>query len=252
MDHADMFRKAGQLKQDIAEFVDHFRPLIAWKNDGTDSLLDIGCAGGDVTVDVLKPILPVNFSRIMGVDISETMVKYAKENFDIPKVSFDVLDITGDVSDFEREYNTFDHIHSSAVLNMIPDQMSVIKNIYKLLKPNGDCILYIVNESSFYEAYRRLDKNKWGKWMQGIDDLISSYSQRHFPKEMLKKHLASAGFLKWVIEERHPIPVYENIEMFKSECPFGFFEIISKRIIFFSPMSSNIKILCAHTDRNGR
>lgn len=77
MDHADMYRKAAQLKQDISEFVNEFRSLINWKNGGTDSLLDIGCAGGDVTVDILKPMLPENYSRIVGVDISGTMIEYA-------------------------------------------------------------------------------------------------------------------------------------------------------------------------------
>lgn len=130
-------------------------------------------------------------------------------------MSFDVLDIADDVSEFLKNFNTFDHIHSSATLNMISHQSTTIKNIYKLLKPNGDCILYILVETFFLEAFRKLDKKKWGDWMKDIDTFISPYSQRHFPEEILKKHLANAGFSKIVLKERHPLPAYENIQDFK-------------------------------------
>lgn len=222
MNHPDLCRKFGPLKHDIADFANEFQTMIQWRDDGTDSLLDIGCAGGDVTVDVLKPILPKTFSRLVGVDGSEAMVKYAKRNFQTSNVTFDILDITSesDVLQFKSKYNTFDHIHCSTTLNRIQDQRTAFKNFHKLLTPNGDCILYIVAEALIFEAFRRVDKIKWFEWLKHIDDFISPYSQHCFPEEILRKHLVDAGFTHCVIKERHTTAVYEDIHDFKGAYEF--------------------------------
>ncbi|KAG4066615.1 hypothetical protein HA402_007251, partial [Bradysia odoriphaga] len=96
--------------------------MIKWSTDGLDSELDIGCAGRDITNDYIVPLLPENFTRLIGVDVSESMVRFANENFATSKVSFDKLDIGDNISEFLNNHEPLDHVFSLLCLHLIPDQ----------------------------------------------------------------------------------------------------------------------------------
>lgn len=119
MNDPESYRKAEFFKIDLKMFFDEYKAKMRWRPDGKDSLLDIGCAGGNITMDVIHPMLPKTFSRLVGVDISETMVDYAKRNFEIPQVSFDVLNIGCDLTEFLKKNDCFDHITSSLCLHLV-------------------------------------------------------------------------------------------------------------------------------------
>lgn len=67
-----------------------------WKNDGSDTLLDIGSGTGDVTIDYIKPLLPENFKMIIGCDKSIEMVKFCREKYENERIKFFQLDIEED------------------------------------------------------------------------------------------------------------------------------------------------------------
>ncbi|EEC10084.1 conserved hypothetical protein [Ixodes scapularis] len=99
--------------------------------------LDVGCGPGDVTRDCLLPRCPP-CRRIVAVDVSEDMVKYAQEHFAHPKICYDVLDIgSKDISDFVERHGEFDRVYSFFSLHWITDQETVLKNVAKLMKPGG-------------------------------------------------------------------------------------------------------------------
>ena len=65
----------------LEEMNDHHRPLTEWAlsflpDVTVDSILDVGCGGG-MMISILAEKYPK--SMIVGMDISETSVKYARE-----------------------------------------------------------------------------------------------------------------------------------------------------------------------------
>ncbi|CAN7996017.1 unnamed protein product, partial [Ixodes pacificus] len=103
--------------------------------------LDVGCGPGDFTRDCLLPRCPP-CRRIMAVDASEDMVQNAQEHFAHPKICYDVLDIgSKDVFDFVERHGEFDRVYSFFCLHWMTDQETVLKNVAKLMKPGGGCLL---------------------------------------------------------------------------------------------------------------
>ncbi len=100
--------------------------LFEWNKDGNDSLLDIGCGSGDVTIDFLLPLLPENSSTLIGVDKSEDMVKYCKEKYKSDSLRFHELDIekklSGDAINTDLQPGKFNYVTSFFTLHWIQNQ----------------------------------------------------------------------------------------------------------------------------------
>ncbi|CAN8000454.1 unnamed protein product, partial [Ixodes hexagonus] len=116
--------------------------------------LDLGCGTGDVTRDALLPrCLPVG--RIVAVDVSEDKIKTAKKSFAHPKICYDVLDaVADDVSAFVKKYGQFDRVYAIFLFNWVKDQEKGFKNVFKLLKPGGECF-FMFYASSFHLQFRK-------------------------------------------------------------------------------------------------
>lgn len=94
------------------------------KNDG-QTILDLGCGTGMLTVQLAGLC-----NKIVGVDSSQSMIEKAKEQFS--NIEFMVCDAL--TLPFENE---FDVVFSNAVFHWISDHDTLLKNIYKVLKPKG-------------------------------------------------------------------------------------------------------------------
>ena len=94
------------------------------KND-SQSILDLGCGTGTLTSQL------VDFAdTVIGVDSSESMVAKARAQY--PSMRFmvcDALDLP-----FEQR---FDVVFSNAVFHWIADHDALLRQIRKVLKPNG-------------------------------------------------------------------------------------------------------------------
>ncbi|KAJ6633584.1 Juvenile hormone acid O-methyltransferase [Pseudolycoriella hygida] len=214
MDNPDLYKKSSDLRDDDhAQLLDEFAPTFNWRVDGKDSVMDVGCAGGNVTTEIVLPRLPTTFSRLMGVDVNEKMIDYANKCYKIPKVSFSTLDIGGDVSEFRQKNDPFDHIITFFCLHLVPDQKRAVQNIYDLLETNGDCFLHILADFSGFDIYKAMYP-RWSEYMVNIDNFISPYYHRIDPVNMLKNHLKNAGFTQYTVVERRRIVAYHNIQEF--------------------------------------
>ncbi|MBU2566882.1 class I SAM-dependent methyltransferase [Patescibacteria group bacterium] len=113
-----------------------------WWIDGTkkfaslfkkdDLIFDVGCAGGTKSSFLVQKGL-----RVVGIDLSEEMIKIAKQ--EAPSCDFYCLDLF-DAANLEY---IFDGIFIQAVLLHIPKThvISALQNLVKKLKPGG--FLYI-------------------------------------------------------------------------------------------------------------
>lgn len=97
MNNAKLYHKSNALqKRDAKQILDEFSHLFNWRSDGTDCLLDIGCGAGDVLVECIIPKMPKNFAKVVGIDISDEMTRYAKEKYQNKHVDFYKVDIASD------------------------------------------------------------------------------------------------------------------------------------------------------------
>lgn len=184
MNKAALFRDSNKVTQFYAQkALEEFSSMIKWRSDGNDSVLDCGCGPGNVTFDVLLPKLPVNFQRLVGVDISKEMIDYAKKTYVHPKLSFEPLNLDIEVEKQSlNDMEPFDHITSFFCLMWIKNQKMCIQNFYKLLKPGGDMLLVFLASHAGYDAYKQLSRdNRWAQYMEDVDQVITPYQYSEDP-----------------------------------------------------------------------
>jgi len=104
------------------------RELGKYRPQGT--LLDIGCGPGYLTAAIIRryPALAV-----MGMDISEDMLKLAAQNLLAGKVKL----LRGDAASLPLEDSSVDFIVSSAALHHWEDASAAFREIYRVLRAGG-------------------------------------------------------------------------------------------------------------------
>jgi trans-aconitate methyltransferase len=110
---------------------------------GNESLLDIGCGDGKITVELAKA-LPQG--RVIGIDSSQDMINLAQTLFptnDYPNLSFQQADARNFV--FQA---IFDRVFSNAVLHWIPDQQAVLYCVEKSLKHGGKLLFQMAGKGN--------------------------------------------------------------------------------------------------------
>lgn len=107
----------------VAEYGKGLLEFIPKNNDQT--ILDLGCGTGTLTVQLADL-----GSKVVGVDSSQNMIDKAQKQFG--NIEFFVCDALA--LPFDEE---FDIVFSNAVFHWISDHNTLLKNIYKALKPQG-------------------------------------------------------------------------------------------------------------------
>lgn len=122
MNRAEQYSNSNNCQKIGANYaLKNFFHLLNWKEDVREKILDVGSGSGEVTVDILAPLLPKNLVSLLGCDISQEMVDYANSKYKSDKVGFFNLDIATDVLPLELEEN-FNHIFSFYCLQWVKDQ----------------------------------------------------------------------------------------------------------------------------------
>lgn len=119
MNDPKLFSEANSLQlQHSQEYLSEVKHLLKWKEN--ENILDIGCADGKVTSTILLPFLPKNVNQLIGIDVSEAMIDYAKKYHNHPKIRYEKLDIAEDIP--EKLKKKFHHIFSFYCLMMVENQ----------------------------------------------------------------------------------------------------------------------------------
>jgi ubiquinone/menaquinone biosynthesis C-methylase UbiE len=112
---------------------------------GRDTVLDFGCGMGRLTRALSK-----HFNRCVGVDISEEMIRKARElNGDIANCQFK-LNASAELEQFEDDQ--FDLIYTSIVLQHVPTKAAILRYVAELvrtLKPKGLLVMQIPSAIPF-------------------------------------------------------------------------------------------------------
>lgn len=215
MNKAALYCQSNQFqKRDAHEALQEFIDTIKWRPDECDSVLDAGCGAADVTVDVLMPILPLTFRRLIGVDISTEVLDYARNTQIHPRLSFEQFDLCTDLE--QQSLSTvepFDHIFSFHTFHTIPNREKCLKNFRQLLSASGDMLLAFVANHPIYDVYKEqsLD-NKWAEYMFDIDEMMPPYQYSDDPAEEFRGMLRDAGFTHYDVWLRDKSFKFEDVE----------------------------------------
>lgn len=180
--------------------------------------MDIGCGSGDVTIDFILPLLPLNFKRLVGSDLSSDMIRYARESFQHPKISFQKLDISGDLTCYLETIEPFDHITSFYCLHWVQNQKKAMQNIFHLLQPDGDCLVAFLAANPIFEIYKQMSQTiKWAHYMADVNRYISPYQYSINPINELEKTLLSVGFSDYQVTARDKMFIFDGLDILKSK-----------------------------------
>lgn len=220
MNDPELYARFNSFQRCISEKIfREFAPSLRWREDGADSILDIGCGTGDTLIKILLPALP-KFSHLTGCDISYNMVNYARKHNDHPNVVYDLLDIAGNIDKF-LNYDPFDHALSFFCLHWVEKERfaGAMRNIRNLLKANGDCLLTFNFESKIlFSVYDDLAQSpKWLPYTKDVKGYASPFYQSADPVQELRETLNSTGFSEYDIAIRNADYLLESFDVLLSK-----------------------------------
>ena len=144
---------------------------ITKKYNGSRKVLDIGCATG-----LLLNKLQNEGWDSHGVEICEASAQYARDNFNLNIYNKNL---------FECNFpdNHFEVIHFSHLIEHVPNPKNFLKEVYRILQPNGYIIVTTPNVEGFFVKIFK------SKWRSAIFQHLFLFS-----KKSLKKLLIKTGF----------------------------------------------------------
>jgi 2-polyprenyl-3-methyl-5-hydroxy-6-metoxy-1,4-benzoquinol methylase len=134
-------------------------------------VLDIGCAGGAF----LRAAKQLNLSAI-GIEPNRWLSEYART-----KHQLDVR--PGVLADYTFDDNSFDLITLWDVIEHVPDPTAELKEIHRILKPDG---LLVVNYPDYSSFPARVLGKKWPFWL--------SVHLTYYRPTTIRHHLTNCGF----------------------------------------------------------
>ena len=169
------------------------------------NIIDIGCGSGATTFQIAKNLS--DNDSITGVDISKPLVSHAQTLNTFKNVTF----IEDDIQTSNLTPNSFTHAFSRFGVMFFDDPVTAFKNIFNLLKPNG--------ELSFI-CWQSPQKNLWQtlimKEIKQIIDLPSQNPRDPGPfafgeKEYIQSILDNTGFTGTnIVAYEQPVTIFKG------------------------------------------
>ena len=144
---------------------------------GPARLLDLGCGSG-----VFTNILARRGFEAIGVDISEAMIKRAKQTY--PRLAFEV----GDAERLGFANETFDGVLLSGLIHHFPDPSACLSEVHRILKQDAPFAAFDPNrQNPFMYLYRDPSSPFYSN--KGV-----SPNERPVLPRQLEHQLRTAGF----------------------------------------------------------
>jgi ubiquinone/menaquinone biosynthesis C-methylase UbiE len=125
------------------------RTMTSVKNIQT--ALEIGCGNGNGTTLIKKYFCPKN---IIAIDLDEKMIGIAQKRNKDATVSYKVMD----ASKLDLPDKQFDAIFDFGIIHHIPNWKDCLKELKRVLKPNGELIIEDLSIDSFTRGIGKLWK----------------------------------------------------------------------------------------------
>lgn len=116
------------------------------------TVLDVGASTG-----IIDNILSKKFKKVVGTDIDEEAINYAKRTFKRKKLEFRI----GDAMNLMFKNNSFDVVICTQVYEHVSNQNKLFSEVYRVLKPGGVCYLAALNKLRIWEPHYNLPFLSW-------------------------------------------------------------------------------------------
>lgn len=115
------------------------------------TVLCIGCGTGEEC-----DYLASQGAKVIGIDISKGLIAYAKQSY--PQLEFRVMDMER----LSFAATSFDLVYSSLTMHYVKDWTKTLRNIHRVLKPNGTFLFSTHHPVKWgAEKYRTKTKNRF-------------------------------------------------------------------------------------------
>ena len=172
-------------------------------------ILDIGCGMGQHAMQYVK----AGAASVLGIDISENMLSYARENNSADNIEYRKLPI----EDLDQIEERFDVITSSLAFDYIEDLGATFATVYSLLEDDGRFVFSMSHPIStaydgVYDRYTRTDKgerlyaNLHNYGIEGVRKIhwvVDDYELYHRTVATLINTMTGAGFIIEECQETH-------------------------------------------------
>ncbi len=113
-------------------------PFVLGSIQEGDAVLDVGCGAG---VDTLIAAMMVGArGKVAGIDLVPEMLETAKENLSKTSLrNVEFLESSAESLSFPDK--CFDAVISNGVINLVPDKAKALREIFRVLKPNGQLMI---------------------------------------------------------------------------------------------------------------
>ena len=172
-------------------------------------ILDIGCGMGQHAKQYSK----MGAASVLGIDISEKMLEYAKEHNSAGNITYQLMAM----EDIETINQQFDLVTSSLVFDYIEDFGGLMKKIYALLNDDAEFVFSMSHPivtawDGAYDRYTRTEngerlyanlRNYCTEGLRKVDWVVDGYECYHRTVSSLINALIGAGFVIEECQEAH-------------------------------------------------
>jgi len=116
------------------------------------SLLEVGSSTGIICNELAK-----RFKKVVGIDIDKDGVKYAKKKYKRRNLTFKI----GDAMNTGFKNDVFDVVVCAQVYEHVPDDVKLMSEIHRILKPGGVCYFAALNRLWPIEPHHNLLFLSW-------------------------------------------------------------------------------------------
>lgn len=207
-------KKVHHVFEKIYEQYDSMNSIIsfnrhkAWRKDVMKEMnvqkgkkaLDVCTGTGDWAISLAREV--GQKGEVIGLDFSKNMLKVAKnkkEELDLQQLSF----VYGNAMKLPFEDNSFDYVTIGFGLRNVPDYMTVLQELHRVIKPAGKVVCLetsqptLIGFRQLYYLYFKFIMPLFGKILaKSYDEYTWLHdSAKDFPdKELLKQMFLDAGF----------------------------------------------------------
>lgn len=208
--------KVHQVFQTIYKKYDSMNSLIsfnrhkAWRRKADETvgaregeqILDVCCGTGDWTLSLAKAVGTTG--KVVGLDFSDNMLKVARAKLDVTPLK-NVALVNGDAMNIPFSEASFDRVTIGFGLRNVPDYLTVLKEMFRVLKPGGRIVCLETSQPKIpvyrqlYFFYFRFIMPLLGKLFAGSYKEYAwlNESTQKFPdREKLVQLFHAAGFEK--------------------------------------------------------
>ncbi len=195
---AEDYFQNSQFQYDHAQ-----RALSQYKFLGNETVLDVGCGDGKITAEIANKIPN---GRVIGIDSSEHMIKFANSEFGSKSVNLKFL--VGKAESFSYT-SEFDLIVSFACLHWVKDQLSFLHAANNALKNDGKIVLTLYPKHPYIwdSIEEAISLPTWKEYFIGYKNPHISYDINIY-RNLCEQAKLNIQYLK----EEVPIANFKTVE----------------------------------------